>query len=157
MAFTVFLTSFLPYYIIIKLLLKLFLFGLLSFMNMGKVLKTSLHIHGHLTHFYSPLIVRDSICKGEEYSWKEKFALVTSRGNGPLKGQSRDTVSFSNPAKRLIGKIKIEKYNYSNFISSLRKSKIRQGLHNPDSQVYISLSDLHDLKHMEALVVKLSE
>lgn len=74
-----------------------------------------------------------------------------------MKGQSRDTASLSNPAKRLIAKIKIEKYNYSNFISSLGKYKSRQDLHNPDSQVAISLSHLCDLKHMEALVVKLSE
>lgn len=102
-------------------------------------------------------MVRDSIHKGEKYSWKENFPLATSRGNGPLKGQSKDTASLSNPAKRLIAKIKIEKYNYSNFISSFRIYKSRQDLHNPDSQVYISLSDLRDLKHMEALVVKLSE
>lgn len=145
------------YYIIIKVLLKPFLFELLVFMNMGTILTTNLLIH---KHFKSVLVT--SICwrlysQRGKYSWKEKFALAASRGNGPLKGQSRDTASFSNPAKRLIAKIKIEKYNYSNFISSLRKYKSRQDLHNLDSQVYISLSDLHGLKHTEALVVKLSE
>lgn len=127
------------------------------FHEQGRVLKTSLQIHRHLTHFQATLILRDSIHKGGNYNWKEKFPLVTSRGNGPLKGQSWDSESLSNPAKRLIGKIKIEIYNYSYFISSLGKYKSRQDLHNPDSQVYITLSDLHDLKNMAALIVKLSE
>lgn len=51
----------------------------------------------------------------------------------------------------------MEKYNYANFISSLGKYKSREDLHNPESQVAISLSHLCDSKHMEALVVKPSE